>query len=222
MYIIIAGGGIVGQGITKVLSQHHNVVVIDPDKNNCEKVSARYGVIALQGDATKISILREAGIEKCDIAMGVMSEDNKNLLFALLSKNHGVEEIFVRMRDPEYKDAYEMAGATNIGHSVQMVVNKFVMDAENPEIRRVASLSNGKAEISIITLKDKAKIPGMTIAQISNHSAFPKNIVIAGLFDTEADTFVVPKGNTVVGPRNQIFIVGPRDAVEKANRFFVK
>ena len=222
MFVLIAGGGIVGRGITKALSKNHNVVVIDPDYDNCEKVSSKYGVIAIQGDATKISTLREAGIEKCDIAMGVMSEDNKNLLFALLSKNLGVKEIFVRMRDPEYRDAYELAGATNIGHSVDMMVNKFVLDAENPEIRIVASLQNGRAEISIVTLKESSKIPGMTIADIANNPKFPKNIVIAGLFDTEADTFIVPKGNTVIGQCNQVFLVGPREAIEKANHFFVK
>lgn len=221
MYIIIAGSGIVGRGIAKFLSKNHDVVVIDPTYENCEIVSSRYGVVAIQGDATQISTLREAGIHKCDIAMGVMSEDNKNLLFALLSKNHGVKEIFVRMRDPEYRDAYDLAGATNIGHSVEMMVNKFVLDVENPEIRRVASLKNGKAEISIVTLKENSSIPGRTIADIASNVKFPKNIVIAGLFDTASDTFIVPKGNTVIGKNNQVFLVGPRVAVEKAQRFFV-
>lgn len=220
MYILIAGAGLVGRSIIKALSKNHNVVVIDPSYENCENVAAKYGVIAIQGDATKISTLREAGIEKCDIAMGVMNEDNTNLLFALLSKNHGVKEIFVRMRDPEYKDAYNLAGATNIGHSVEMIVDKFVMDVENPEIRCVASLSDGKAEISIVTIQESSKVPGMTIADIANQKSFPKNIVIAGLFDIEKDTFIAPKGNTIVGHNNQVFLVGPREGVEKAHRFF--
>ncbi len=222
MYIIIAGGGIVGRGITKELSKIHDVVVIDPSFENCERIASLYGALAIQGDATKISTLREAGIEKCDIALGVMSEDTKNLLFALLSKNHGVEQIFVRMRDPEYKDAYELAGATNIGHSVDMIVSKFVLDIMNPEIRTVASLSNGKAQICIITLSAKAKVAGMSIRDIAQNKDFPNDIVIAGLFDIEQDAFVVPKGNTIIGENNQIFLVGPRDAINKAQRFLVR
>lgn len=222
MYIIIAGGGLVGRGIAKMLSVNHDVVVIDIDYDNCEKVSSQIGAIAINGDATKINILREAGIEKCDFAIGAMADDSKNLLFSLLSKNYGVKEIFVRMRDPEYHEAYILAGATNIGHSVDMLVNKFVLDIENPEIRRVASLSNGKAEISILTLNSKSKVIGKKIVDIASNNKFPKDIVIAGLFDTKEDTFLVPNGNSVIKDCYQIFIVGSHEAIQSAHSFFLK
>lgn len=222
MYIIIAGGGIVGRSITKVLSKNHDVVVIDPNYDNCEKISSQYGAVAIQGDATKIAALKEAGVDKCDIAIGVMSEDSKNLLFALLSKNAHIKEIFVRMRDPEYRDAYELAGATNIGHSVQMMVNKFVLDIENPEIRRVASLSNGKAEVCIITLPDKSKMTGMNIKDLTSHKKFPDDIVVAGLFNSTTDMFIAPRGDSIIEEGSQVFLVGSRTSINKAHLFLTK
>ncbi len=222
MFILIAGGGIVGRGITKVLSKNHDVVVIDPVYENCEKIASKYGAVAIQGDATKIATLRDAGIEKCHVAIGVMGEDSNNLLFALLSKNHGVKEIFVRMREPEYREAYELAGATNIGHSVEMMVSKFVLDIENPAIRRVASLSDGKAEVCIIRLEEGAKAAGMKIMDLVNQKSFPKDIVIAGLFDMEKDSFIVPRGSTVIEEKYQVFLVGSRDAINKAFKFLGK
>ncbi len=150
MFIIIAGAGIVGRSMTKILSENHDVVVIDPDYDSCEKISTKYGAVAIQGDATKIATLRDAGIEKCDYAIGVMGEDSKNLLFALLSKDHGVNEIFVRMRDPEYRHAYQLAGATNIGHMVAMMVNKFVLDIENPDIRSVAPSAGERRKSALL------------------------------------------------------------------------
>lgn len=222
MFIIIAGGGIVGRGITKILSKSHDVVVIENNFENCEKISSRYGAVAIAGDATNLNTLRDAGIEKCDYALGVMGEDSSNLLFALLCKNFGIKNIFVRMRDPEYRTAYQLAGATNIGHSVEMMVNKFVLDIENPEIRRVVSLSNGKAEVCIITLNESAKATGMTIMDIAKNKGFPDEIVIAGLFDLEKDEFIIPKGSTTIKSKNQIFLVGPSKAIEKAHEFFLK
>ncbi len=222
MYIIIAGGGIVGRSITRELSKNHDVVVIDPNYENCEKISAKYGAVVLQGDATNLNTLRDAGIEKCDYALGVMSNDSKNLLFSILCKNFGIKNIFVRMRDPEYRDAYELAGATNIGHSVQMMVNKFVLDIENPDIRRVASLSNGKAEVSIITLSKETKSTGMKIMDIAQGKGFPKNVVIAGIFDLEKDAFIAPNGNTIVQANNQIFLVGSRVAIKQAYEYLIK
>ncbi len=181
--------------LLKILSKKHDVVVIEKEAKICEEISAKYGAIAIQGDATNIRTLRDAGIEKADYALGVMRYDPENLLFSLLAKNHNVPQIFVRMRDPEYEDAYLIAGATNIAASVNMMVTKFVLDIENPEIRRVASLRNGKAEVSIITLPEKAKHDGMTISEIVNKDDFPDDCIIAGIFDQKTDQLIIPRGN---------------------------
>lgn len=222
MFILIAGGGIVGRNITKHLAKNHDVVVIDKDYKNCEKISAKYGAVAIQGDATNINTLKEAGIETCDYALGVMRYDSDNLLFSLLAKNFKCKNIFVRMRDPEYREAYEIAGATNIAHSVQMMVNKFVLDIENPDIRRVASLRNGKAEISIVTLPEKAKCSGKKIMEIGTDKNFPKDIIIAGIFDLDLDELIIPRGDTTINGGNQIFLVGKREHVKEAYNYLKK
>lgn len=222
MYIIIAGGGIVGSNLTKALAKRHDVVVIDLDLANCEKIASKYSAVTIQGDATNINTLREAGIEKCDYALGVMGRDSQNLLFSLLCKNYNVKNIYVRMLDPEYRTAYELAGATNIGHSVQMMVNKFVLDIENPDIRRVASLKNGKAEVSIITLRDDSKAAGQKIVDLVKRKNFPADVVIAGMFDDEKDVFVVPRGNTVIEPRSQLFVVGSRESIKTVYKHLIK
>lgn len=218
MYIVIAGGGIVGKTIVKELSKQHDVVVIESNYEYCQDISAKYGAVAIHGDATSIQTLKEAGIESCDYALGVMDDDTQNLLFALLCKNFKIKNIFVRMRNPEYREAYELAGATNIGNSVQMMANKFVLDIENPNMRRVASLSKGKADVIIISLEEEFKYKGKSIAEITSLAGFPIDVVIAGVFDTESDEFIVPRGNTQITTHNQLFMVGKRASIKKAYR----
>lgn len=222
MYIVIAGGGIVGRKITEHLAKKHDVVVIDKDPKACEEIYAKYGAIAIHGDATNIRTLRDAGIEKADYALGVMRYDAANLLFSLLAKNHHVDHIFVRMRDPDYEDAYRIAGATNIAASVEMMVTKFVLDIENPEIRRVASLGNGKAEVSIITIPEKAKHNGMTISEIVSQEAFPDDCIIAGIFDQHSDQLIIPRGNRKIYAAHQLFLIAPHDSIEKAAKLLRK
>lgn len=222
MYIVIAGGGIVGKTITRELSKQHDVVVIESNYEYCQDISAKYGAVAINGDATSIQTLRDAKIEDCDYALGVMDDDTQNLLFSLLCKNFNVKNIFVRMRNPEYREAYELAGATNIGNSVEMMSNKFVMDIENPSIRRVASLSKGKAEIAIVTLSESSKMKGKSIADVVKNKDFPEDVVIAGIFDADTDEFIVPRGDTIIDNHEQIFLVGSRDSVKKAYRILDK
>jgi len=222
MFILIAGGGIVGRNITKSLAKNHDVVVIDKDIKNCEKIASKYGAIAIHGDATNINTLKEAGIEKADYALGVMRYDAENLLFSLLAKNFKIKNIFVRMRDPEYKEAYEIAGATNIAHTVDMMTKKFIYDIENPEIRTVASLRNGRANISIITIPENSWIYGKTISEITKLRKFPEKIVVAGIFNQDIDKFIVPRGSTIVEKNSQIFLVGKKEDIKKAYEILIK
>ncbi|MFW5992368.1 MAG: potassium channel family protein, partial [Halanaerobiaceae bacterium] len=166
MYIIIAGGGVVGQNLTRELVKKHDVVVIDTDQRICERIYSNYGAVTINGNATRIETLQEAGMAKCDIALGVMRYDSDNLAFSLLANDAGVEKILVRMREPEYRSAYRLAGATNIGSTTAMLVNRFLIDIEQPDIRQVASIGDGEAEISIITIPRKAKHSGKTISEI--------------------------------------------------------
>ncbi|RAK11105.1 trk system potassium uptake protein TrkA [Halanaerobium saccharolyticum] len=221
MYIIIAGGGIAGRNLTKSLVQKHDVIVIEKDQNVAEKIYSRYGAVTVLGSATRIDILKEAGIEKCDVAIAVMRDDADNLSFSLLAKNFGVEKILVRMREPEYENAYQMAGATNIAATMELIVDRFITDIEEPDVRKVASLGDGKAEVSILTIPPESRISGMKISEIVSQKNFPENCVIAGIFDKKQDRYIVPRGNREIFAGNQVFLVASKDDMERAANFLL-
>ncbi len=222
MYIIIAGGGVVGRKLTKRLVKKHDVVVIDIEAEICERIYSKYGAVSVCGNATDIHVLKDAGIDKCDVAIGTMRKDTDNLAFTILAKNYGIDKILVRMRDPDYKNAYKLAGATNIGAIVDMIVDSFVIDIEQPNIRKVVSLGNGKAEVSIITLPQESKSSGKTVSEIVNSKGFPQNCVIAGIYDQEDDKLIIPRGNKKIYGKNQVFLVATRNNMKKAAKFFMK
>lgn len=221
MYIIIAGGGIAGRNLTKSLVQKHDVIVIEKEQSVAEKIYSRYGAVTVLGSATRIDILKEAGIKKCDVAIAVMRDDADNLSFSLLAKNFGVEKILVRMREPEYENAYQMAGATNIAATMELIVDRFITDIEEPDVRKVASLGDGKAEVSILTIPPESRISGMKISEIVSQKNFPENCVIAGIFDKAQDRYIVPRGNREIFAGNQVFLVASKDDMERAADFLL-
>lgn len=222
MYIIVAGGGVVGSTITSKLVRDHDVVVIDEKQSVAEKIYSKYGAVSVVGNATNIDVLKDAGIEKADVAIGVMDTDSNNLTFTLLAKNFGVEKVLVRMRHPEYEDAYQMAGATNIGAVNEMLVDNFVIDIEEPNIRKVISIGEGSAEVSIVTLPDDFKRNGNTVSEIVNNEGFPNECVIAGIFDQDSHKLRIPRGNTKLYRNDQIFLVATNENMEKAADFLLE
>ena len=70
MYIIIAGAGIVGGELAfKLVENKHDVVIIDMDKQVCDRLYSEIGVIAINGNGARIETLNEAGIEKADVVV---------------------------------------------------------------------------------------------------------------------------------------------------------
>ena len=220
MKILIAGGGLIGSGLVHQLSERHNVIVIDKDLKRCEEIYAQYSAVTLHGDAKDMKILRAAGIEKADFFVAVTGSDAENMVITLIAKGFGVPNIFVSMHNPEYESVFKMAGATQIASMASMAIHKFTLDIERPEIRRLASFSDGKAEISIIDLPENCIHFGKTIATIGKDVNFPEDCIIAGVFDVEKDELIIPRGYKTIEKGNQLFLVGSKTAVEKAYDYF--
>lgn len=219
MYILIAGAGVVGKELAARLHHgRHDVVVIDVNREICDELAARYGLVAVNGNATDIDILDEAGIEKADVAVALMRRDADNLSFTLLAKHFGIQRIFVRMRNPRYRTAYEKAGATRIMNPADVFIDNIVLDIEQPDFLRVATLGGGKASIVILKVPDGSVADGKTIAEVTKDEGFPKNCVVAGIYRTDTDEFIIPRGENRFKAGDRVFLVADAKQIRSAAR----
>jgi len=220
MKIIIAGGGLVGKGLIHQLSSRHDVVVIEQNLKKCELLDEQYPVVTFHGDAKDMRLLRAAGIEKADCFLAVTGTDADNMVLTLLAKDFGVKNRFVVMHDPDYESVYRAAGATLIAPLASMVIHKLTLEIEHPEIRRVASMGEGKAEIVIIDLPEDSIHVGKSISTIGNDPNFPEDCIIAGLFNRHTDEFIIPRGYRTLDAGYQLFLVGSAAVIAKAFKYF--
>lgn len=220
MKVVIAGGGLIGKGLVHQLSSRHDVVVIEQNLKKCELLDEQYPIVAVHGDAKDMRVLRAAGIEKADYFVAVTGADADNLVLTLLAKDFGVKNRFVVMHDPDYDSVYRSAGATQIAPLASMVIHKFTLEIEHPEIRRVASMGEGKAEIVIIDLPEASIHVGKTISTIGNDPSFPEDCIIAGLFNSVSDELIIPRGYRTLDAGCQLFLVGSSATIAKAFKYF--
>ncbi len=220
MYVVIAGGGVIGGNLARELvANRHDVVVIERDKSVCEKVAARIGALAINGVATSIGVLEEAGIEKADVAIGAMPRDGDNLAFAILAKYFEIPRIIARMRNPRYRTAYDLAGVTHTIHVADLFVSQLVLQIEQPKLRQVASLGGGKGTIVVATLPDGALVDGKTVQEVGGDSEFPIDCVIAGIYRDSTQEFIIPRGPIVINANDQLFLAANAATIRKATKF---
>ena len=220
MYVVVAGGGMVGGGLVRsLLDNKHDVVLIEQQKEICDKLYAETGVVAITGGATSIQALTEAGIRKADVVVAATGSDADNLACALLARSFDVPRVVVRMRDPAYKNAYIVAGVNSIVRVTDLMVNQIMMDIENPEVRRITTIGGGKADIFMIKVPDGAKVTGKSIKDIVDSRHFPSECTFVAVYDQKTEEFSIPRGKQIINEGNELFLISAAENIKKAVDF---
>ena len=220
MYIVIAGGGLVGIGLARrLVASRHDVVVVDQDKSVCEWVASNIGALALSGSATSVDILEQAGMGKAEVAVATMRGDADNLAFGLLAKSFNVPRIIARMRDARYAAAYKEAGVSTTIHVVDVFVNQLMLEIEEPHLRQVATVGAGRAAVVVDTVPDGAAVAGKTVSDIAADERFPTECIITGIYRPATQAFIIPRGSAQIEAGDRVFLVAEHPNLRKASKF---
>ena len=208
----MVGGGLVRM----LLDNKHDVVLIEHNKEICDKLYAETGVVAINASATSIEALNEAGITKADVLVAATGQDADNLACAILAKSFEVPQIIVRMRDPAYKNAYIVAGVHSIVRMTDLMVGQIMMDIENPQVRRITSIGGGKADIFLVIVPEHAKIAGKSVQDIVGSRHFPSQCVFIAVYNKQTEEFSIPRGQQVINEGDELFLISTADHIKKA------
>ncbi|MBU1076029.1 MAG: TrkA family potassium uptake protein [Spirochaetes bacterium] len=223
MFIIIAGGGSLGTELVKKLSDvKKDIVLIDNEKEICDEIYSNYVVETIHGNATNVSVLKAAGIEKATLVIATMRNDADNLAFSVLAKSFAVPEIIVRMNKKSYLEAYKTAGATKILNVVDSLVLDILYQIEKSKIKRVAQLGNGSVEIFIVKIPENGKIVGKTISEIATSKRLPEESIILGIYDEKENEFKVARGTTKIPGVSDLFVLTKPDLVKKTAKYLIR
>ena len=220
MYVVIAGGGLVGTGLAgRLVEDGHDVVVVDQDRTVCERLASRVGAMTFCGGATNVDVLEQAGIARAEVAVGTLRADADNLAFSLLAKSLGARRIIARMRDLKYEPAYREAGVTTTVHIVDVFVNQLLLEIEEPHLRQVATFGSGNAAIVVDTIPEGAAVSGKTLREVGGSPDFPSECIVTGIFRPRSQQFIIPRGSAQIESGDRVFLVATRPDLKQASRF---
>ena len=115
MYAIVAGGGKVGESITRsLLRMGHEVTLLEQRRDRFEHLEAEFGPVALLGDATEIHILERAGIARPpELVLAVTGDDEDNIVIAQIAQDgYQVQKVIARVNDPRNQTHFDLLGVT--------------------------------------------------------------------------------------------------------------
>lgn len=155
MKIIIIGASEAGKALANALSGAGNkVTLIEQDEEKSKKVANELECLTLKGDATDISILKEAGIEEADAIVACTLDDKTNLMACEIAKSTKVKKIVSVVNVPRNEELFTKLGISLVVSSVGTTVTKIkLLLSESMSERIIASLGGGKVEIIEIVVE---------------------------------------------------------------------
>jgi len=116
MKIIIAGAGEVGFHLAKLLSyESQEITLIDTKKDSLIYAGEHLDIKTIKGDATSISILRDARIESAELFIAVTSSETINITASVLAKQLGAQRTIARISNTEFIEEKETIGFSQFG-----------------------------------------------------------------------------------------------------------
>ena len=210
MKIVLVGGGKVGFALCRSLvAEKHDVVLIEQNEAVLNHIVSRFDIMGLLGNGADFTILEQAGVQECDIFIALTEYDEVNMISAVLAKKMGAKETIVRVRNPEYSNAY-FKEKNILGFS--LIVNPELLAAraisniiDFPNALSVERFAGGRVSLMEFVIKDSSELCQMPISDFRKKFG---NIIVCAM---ERDhQLMIPSGDVTIQDKDRIFVTGNR------------
>lgn len=217
--IMIAGGGLIGEGLAKRLEKNHNVKLIEYNQARANHLASTLDhATVFQGDASDASLLLEENVEQVDAFIAVTNDDEANIMSAMLAKRMGAAKAMVLIQRSAYVDLVQ-GGDIDIAFSPQQAtISALLTHIRRGDIVNVHSLRRGAAEaIEAIAHGDKqtSKVVGKQIRDIK----LPPGTTI-GAIVREDEVVIAHSDTTILANDHVILFLVDKKFINDVERLF--
>ena len=210
MKIILVGGGKVGSALcSSLVTDDHDVVLIEQNETVLNYMTRRFDIIGLAGNGADFAMLEAANVQDCDIFIAMTQYDEVNMVAAVLAKKMGAKETIVRVRNPEYSNPYfkekNILGFSLIVNPELLAARAIANIIDFPNALSVERFAGGLVSLMEFIVRKDSNICQMSMADFRKKFG---NVIICAI---ERDhKLMIPSGNMILEDKDRIFVTGDR------------
>jgi trk system potassium uptake protein len=146
--LMIAGGGKVGMRLARRLSGQLQVKIIESNRKRCEYLAGELpgDVMVLQGDSTDEELLIDERVGEMDLFIALTSDDEDNILAAMLAKRLGARRVISLINRRIYAEMMQGSAIDIALSPAQTVIGELLVHVRRGDVAAVHSLRRGAAE----------------------------------------------------------------------------
>lgn len=222
MKILILGAGRVGSSLAEQLVLEKNdITVVDTQADNLAELQDRFDLRTVQGNATSLSVLEEAGAADSDILIAVTASDEANLVACMMGHRHfTIPKRIARFRSSQWVQNPDLlapdAFAVDMAISPEQTVTDYLIKLiEIPEALQVIEFARGL--VSLLAVKADATSPlvGHPVRDLRAHLPNIESRIVAIFRSNRA---IIPDGDTLVEANDEVFFVAATTHIRQVTR----
>ncbi|MFA6347720.1 MAG: Trk system potassium transporter TrkA, partial [Dehalococcoidales bacterium] len=232
MYIIIAGGGIIGSHIASLLVQEgHEVTVLEQSETALKNLQGQLDIKTIRGNSATPKTLKEAEIERADLVLAVTNNDETNMITCFMAKEMGAVTTAARIRNVDYSGYFVAPSKTpnsprKIVRPKSLGIDVFI----NPELEAateimeilsgfystpVENFANGLVQIREFKIESESlvgkKLTSLTLPQPS--------MIVAVIHQGE---IIEPEKDFVLSEGDSLHIAVPAYNMDELGKIFIQ
>ena len=220
MYVVIAGGGKVGEYLASVLLASGNeVAIIEETLATANRLSAelqgRYLII--NGDGCDSKYQEDAGVRHADVFVATTGQDDANLVSCEIAQRvFHVPRCIARVNNPKNQRIFREVGIECVS-STTLIANLIEEEALLGSVSVVSSLTHGNvalAEVTVPRMRRFSNEDGVLIEEIP----LPENALIAAV--SSGGDVEVANGDTLLYPGDKAIVVADNDVLDDVRQAF--
>lgn len=177
MYIIVIGGGIVGYPLCRaLLSEGHEVLVIEKDAKRCDYLEDNLGSVCIRGDGCEAATLEEAGTARADIFVATTTRDEDNLMACQVAKyKFKVAQTIALVNDPVNEELFRKLGVDYTVSVVTHLLEPIKEEIPTGSLIHLLSLRDEGMEVVEVRIPQDSKAVKKPVREL----ALPPDCILA-------------------------------------------
>lgn len=220
MKIIIAGAGEVGFHLAKLLSyESQDITLIDTNKESLTYADNHLDIRVLRGDATSISVLKDARVESSDLVIGVTSSETTNITLCMLAKQLGCQQTIARISNTEFIDCkdtikFEELGIDELISPEELAATEIQLLLNKSAFNDTYEFEDGELIMVGVSLPKSAPFVGKMVKEAA--TIFPElHFMPIALKRAGTQYTVIPRGDTVFKEGDQVYFITVKEGVDE-------
>lgn len=220
MYIVIAGGGMVGSYLAQVLLRSgHEVAVIEDNLKASDYLSVMLegNYLVIHGDGCDSRFQEDAGIRGADVFVATTGKDDNNLVACEIAQRvFHVPRVVARVNNPKNLRIFQEVGIECVS-STTLIANLIEEEALLGSVSVASSLTHGNvalSEVVVPRMRHHSNDAGIDIDSIPMPD---KSLIVA--VATKEDVQVA-SDNITLYPGDKAIVVVDNDVLDEVRAIF--